>query len=95
MNTQWIDNARAAFSAVYGDKKGAKVCAAVIPGIMGDFRKMLTRAADGVPVAEDYRTDDLKADIHIEGRRTGDRLSITSLTVGGTPVELGADELAI
>lgn len=95
MNTQWIDNARAAFQAVYGDKKGAKVCAAVIPGVMEDFRKMLTRAADGAPVAEDYRTDDLKTDIHIEGRRAGDKLYITRLTVGGAPVGLGAEELAI
>jgi len=95
MNVKWIENARAAFVRVYGEKRGAAVCAAVIPGVMGDFRKMLLRAENGASVRELYRTDDLRTDIALEGRRDGDALYITRLTVGGEAIDLGGDELRI
>lgn len=91
LNIIWIENARKAFQTVYGEEKGRAVCGAVIPGVMGDFRKMLEKAPAGAPVAEDYRTDDGKTDIHIEGRREADGLRITALSVGGSAVDLGGE----
>ena len=91
LNLTWIENARRAFQEVYGDKKGLAVCAAVIPGVMGDFRRMLEKAPEGAALSEDYRTDDLKTDVHIEGRREGDGLVITALLVGGEAVDLGGE----
>ncbi len=88
MNVSWIEKARQAFSAVYGAKKGPAVCGAVIPGIMGDFRGMLLRADAGVVIREDYRTDDRKTEIHIEGRRDGDALTVTALSIGGRTIDL-------
>ena len=95
MNVQWIDAARRAFQTVYGEKKGAAVCAAVLPGVMRDFRGMLERAAPGELVRETYRTDDGRSDVRLEGRRTASGLSITRLEIGGAAVELGTDELKI
>lgn len=95
MNLIWIENARRAFAAAYGEKRGVTVCNAVIPGVMGDFRKMLGKAAEGETVRESYRTDDRKTDICLEGRRAGESFFITKLTVGGTAVDLGGPELKI
>ena len=95
MNLVWIENARTAFAALYGEKKAAAVCSAVIPGVMKDFRRMLENAAPGESVRESYRLDDKKGDIRIEGRREADALFITRLTVGETPVDLGEKELRI
>ena len=88
VNLTWIQAARAAFAAVYGEKKGLAVCNAVIPGVMGDFRKMLERAAPGETVRETYRLDDKKGDIALTGRREEAGLLLTSLTVAGLPVDL-------
>lgn len=95
MDLTWIGNARKAFAAVYGEKRGAAVCNAVIPGVMGDFRKMLLRAGEGETVRETYRTDDRKTDVRLEGRREGDRLFLTGLSVGGRAVDLGGPELKL
>lgn len=95
MNLTWIENARREFIRVYGAKRGPAVCDAVIPGVLGDFRRMLSRAAEGELIREDYRTDDLRADIHLEGRREGDLLLVTVLTVGGQAVPLGAPSVRI
>ncbi len=81
VNLTWIQAARAAFAAVYGEKKGLAVCNAVIPGVMGDFRKMLERAAPGETVRETYRLDDKKGDIALTGRREEAGLLLTSLTL--------------
>lgn len=91
LNLIWIENARKAFQAVYGQEKGLAVCGAVIPGVMRDFRGMLEKSPAGALVTEDYRTDDGKTDIHIEGRREGDGLVITALSVGGSAVDLGGE----
>ena len=91
MNPAWIARARAAFAAVYGEKKGRAVCDAVIPGVLADFRGMLDRAGAGETVRETYRLDDKKGDICLEGRRTAEGRFLTKLTVAGRPVDLGAD----
>lgn len=95
MNARWIESARRAFQAVYGEKKGAAVCAAVLPGVMGDFRKMLERAAPGELIRETYRTDDRRTDVRLEGRRDAAGLCVTRLEIGGAAVDLGTDPLRI
>ena len=95
MNPAWIQKARAAFVALYGDKRGRAVCDAVIPGVLGDFRSMLDRAEPGAAVREDYRLDDRKGDICLEGRRTAEGRFLTKLAVAGIPVDLGADGVRI
>lgn len=95
VNLTWIQSARAAFAAVYGEAKGRAVCDAVIPGVLGDFRGMLDRAAPGAAVRETYRLDDKKGDVRLEGRRTTEGRLLTTLTVAGVPVDLGADGVYI
>ncbi len=95
VNTVWIENAKGAFAALYGAKKAEKVCAAVMPGVMRDFRGMLERAAAGSAVQETYHLDDGRGDVHLEGRREADGLYVTALTVGGKPVDLGEPALRI
>lgn len=95
MDIRWIENARAAFVRIYGEKRGAAVCNAVIPGVLGDFRKMLAKAAEGAAVTETYRIDDLRADVFLAGYRAGDALYLTRLLVGGETVDLGGEDLRI
>ena len=99
MNTLWIENARRAFAAVYGEKKGSTVCDVVIPSVLRDFRSMLARAEPGVLVTEDYRTDDKRTEVHLEGRRepAGAQQApvVTRLTVGGGEVDLGSAPLRL
>lgn len=89
IDTSWIRNAQTAFIALYGEKKGLSVCGAVIPGIMGDFRRMLTSAEEGRPVRETYRLDDGKGDIRLEGYRDASGCVITRLSVAGRDVDIG------
>lgn len=91
MNLLWIQNARRAFAALYGKKKSEAVCAAVLPGVLGDFRRVLQSAPEGKSVSETYRLDDKKGDIVIEGRREGDALYLTALTVCGGSVDPGGE----
>lgn len=95
MDIRWIENTRAAFVRIYGEKRGAAVCNAVIPGVLGDFRKMLLKAADGETVTETYRIDDLRADVFLAGHRAGGALYLTRLVVGGESVDLGGEALRI
>ena len=91
MNLKWIQNARRAFINLYGEKKGEAVCGAVLPGVLGDFRKVLQSAPEGKTVSETYRLDDKRGDVVIEGRREGDALHLTALTVCGSSVALGGE----
>lgn len=99
MNVRWIENVRARFVGVYGEKRGEAVCNVVVPAVMGDFRKTVLAAEPGALVTEQYRTDDRKTDVVLSGRheRRGGRdvCVIARLEVGGVPVSLGADELVL
>ena len=95
MNTVWIENARSAFAALYGEARAKMVCGAVIPGVMRDFRRMLEAAAPGETVRETYRLDDKRGDVRLEGRRDADALYLTALAVGGRSVDLGGPELRL
>ena len=56
--------------ARYGAGSGAKICMTVLPGILADFQKMLTSAAPGKTMREEYRLDDGKGSILLSGVRT-------------------------
>ena len=99
VNTKWIENARARFIAVYGEKRGAAVCNVVVPAVMGDFRKTVLAAERGTTVTEQYRTDDKKTGVTVTGyaeKREGRPVCvITRIEIGGTPIDLGAAELVL
>ncbi len=95
VNAAFIGNARAVFAALYGEKRGAAVCDAVIPGILRDFRRMLQAAAPGETVRETYRLDDRRGELRAEGRRDGDGLFLTALSLDGTAVDLGGPALRL
>ncbi len=95
MDTGWIQNAQAAFIRLYGEKKGRNVCAAVLPGVMSDFRRMLAEAAPDAVVRETYRLDDGRAELALEGRRTPDDPVLTKLLIGGVPVAFANGELRL
>lgn len=95
MNLQWIEEVRRAFGTLYGEKKGTEVCNAVIPGIIGDFRKTVLASADGGEVQEEYITEDRRAVIHMTGHARDSACVITHLTVNGHEVSLGGKELAL
>lgn len=99
MDIRWIENVRAQFVRVYGEKRGAAVCNVVIPSVMGDFRKMLMASEPGKTVSEQYRTDDRKTDISVTGHKEirGGRgvCVIERFEVGGIPISLGSDTLVL
>lgn len=90
MNIAWIRNVQAEFIRLYGPRRGPKICGAVIPGVMADFRKVLAGAEPGVPIGETYRADDRRTVVRLEGRRLpGGGAELTRLTVNDIPVDLG------
>lgn len=99
MDIRWIENVRAQFIRVYGKARGEKVCNVVIPAVMGDFRKTVLASEPGVPVTEQYRTDDRKTDVTVTGRRLTragrEVCAIERIEVGGKPVPLGTDALIL
>ena len=98
-DVRWIENVRAQFVRVYGEKRGAAVCGVVIPAVMGDFRRMLLAAEPGKTISEQYRTDDRKTDVTVTGHREergGQPVCVIErIGIGGTPVDLGADTLVL
>jgi hypothetical protein len=64
----------------------------LLPAILRDFRKMLTKNAPGVLVSEDYNTEDRLTVIHVTGERLTrgrtDRLILRSLRVGSQEITL-------
>lgn len=81
--------ARRAFRVLYGDPRGDAVCDTVLPGVMADFRRALSRGPEGHPAREVYRLDDGRGEVVIEGRREPGGLVVTALYVAGRPVDLG------
>ena len=95
-NASWADSVLAAFVAAFGQAEGARICKVVLPGILGDFRKMLERAFPGVTVQEVYHLEHTKAAVTVRGYRqfvsggsgagdrknAGEELVITDIVVG-------------
>ena len=90
MNLAWIGNARAAFRAMYGEKRGDAVCGAVIPGVMADFRKVLQAAPAGTTAAETYRLDDKRGDVILTGTPEG-----VGPLLSGDELEVGFNGLSL
>ena len=68
-NTSWADAVHEAFVEEFGPAEGARICKVVLPGILGDFRRMLERAFPGVPVREVYHLEHTKAAVTVRGYR--------------------------
>ena len=83
------DPARRAFRKLYGDPRGDAVCDTVLPGVMADFRRALSRGPEGRPIREVYRLDDGRGEVIIDGCREGGAVVIHSLHVAGHPVDFG------
>lgn len=71
----------------YGLPEGIRASQVLVPSILGDFRKMLEKAGPGVPVREEYKTEDGRTTIEIEGEmvRNGKKAEpcVRGLRVGG------------
>ena len=55
----------------YGLQEGSRVFRTVLPGILGDFLKMLAAAPAGTRVQEEYRLEDGRGTIALSARKTG------------------------
>ena len=99
MNTLWIENARAQFVRVYGQKRGLAVCNVVMPAVMGDFRKTVLNAEPGAAVTEQYRTDDRKTDVRLTGhkelRNGREACVVEKIEIGDIPVCMGEEYLIL
>lgn len=56
----------------YGQTEGLRLLNTVMPGIIGDFNKMLKKSAVGKSISEEYRLDDRTGIIVIKGCRLPD-----------------------
>ncbi len=54
---------------VYGEQKGFVVFQTVMPGILKDFSQMLEQSSGKETVIEEYRLEDQKGIIVLEGRK--------------------------
>jgi hypothetical protein len=53
----------------YGEAEGFRIYTTILPGILGDFRKMLTLAKLNTEVSEEYKIDDGKRSVKLTGKR--------------------------
>ena len=56
----------------FGHREGLRIFNVIMPGIMGDFNRMLKKAAAGSPVFEEYRLEDGSGVIRMKGTRGAD-----------------------
>ena len=62
-----FDRIVSAFEKAYGPGTGRVKCMTVLPGVMGDFLRMTASAAPGRRVREEYRLDDGRGTLILEG----------------------------
>lgn len=93
MDANWIKSAQAAFARIYPGGKALEICTAVMPGVIGDFRATVLRAAGGATVSEEYRTEDNRAAISLTGHRETQAgkpvCVVTAMDINGVPIALG------
>ena len=65
---------------IYGYREGLRIAGVILPGIFADFRQMAA-SAGGAGVSEEYKTEDLKAVITLEGHSDRKQLIVDSLHV--------------
>ena len=56
-------------SKIYGIEEGIRMAGTVVPGILNDFRKMLSASAPGRTVREEYRLEDGRARVFLSGEK--------------------------
>ena len=82
----WLKALQDELCTVYGAQEGLRVSFTVVPGILADFRKMLEKAAEGEAVREEYRMEDGRMYLVLEGRAEkrgrARRLIVTGITAG-------------
>ena len=66
MNTQKVIED---LDRIYTKGEGMKVYTAIMPGILGDFDRMLKGAPAGKSLTEEYRLEDGKGVLYVTGRR--------------------------
>ena len=54
---------------IYGSGKGFGVYTTIMPGILGDFEKLLKKSAKGSQVSEEYRLEDGKGSVYVTGKK--------------------------
>ena len=64
--------------ACYGEQEGHRVYQTIMPGILGDFLRMVMAARIGEVVREAYRLEDGKGAIRLSCRKTADPPQITA-----------------
>ena len=99
MDVNWLGSAQAAFAKIYPGGKALEICTAVMPGIIGDFRATVLRAADGATVSEEYRTEDGRAAVTLTGHRdtrAGKAVCVvTAMDINGAAIDLGSGGLIL
>ena len=82
----WMAALNEELAKVYGEKEALRVSVTVLPGILGDFRRMLEASLPGTAVREEYRMEDGRITLYLEGRAEGagkgKRLLITKVRTG-------------
>jgi len=56
----------------YGEAKGFRIYTTILPGILGDFKKMLSLAKVDTEVSEEYKIDDGTHSVKLTGKRRAD-----------------------
>ena len=72
----------AALDRLYGAGEGLRVYTTITPGILADFRSMLSRSAVGAPVKEVYRLEDGKGAVYVWGSRAADGTPDIRMSIG-------------
>ncbi|MCR5451023.1 MAG: hypothetical protein K6F00_00180 [Lachnospiraceae bacterium] len=53
----------------FGKSEGLRIFNTILPGIMGDFNKMLEKAGTNMLVTEEYRLEDGSGVIKVKGKK--------------------------
>ncbi|MCR5735005.1 MAG: hypothetical protein K6G22_10400 [Lachnospiraceae bacterium] len=56
---------------IYGKGRGMEVYMNIMPGILADFEKMVKTSKAGQRIAEQYRSEDGRAELTVTGARNG------------------------
>lgn len=56
----------------YGEAEGFRIYTTILPGILGDFKKMLRLAKLDTEVSEEYKIDDGTRSVKLTGKRRPD-----------------------
>lgn len=68
--------------SIYGSGSGMKVYTTIMPGILGDFNRMLEGSQKGMTLKEEYRLEDGKAVLYVTGVRLANGQTDIDVKVG-------------